>query len=493
MINKSKKLSGPFLIDLQNRFREIAGEDQLIDRDEFRNGLQISNEQISDRLFDIFDKDSNGTIDSSEFMNTLESIVNGNKNEKIRFAFKIHDLDNSGFIDRKELKILIKQSFIENNLSFDNFQLELLVEEFFIRADKDKSNTIDFNEFLEVAHDYPDFIEGFAVNPIHWLIPDRYESEFPDLYKSKLPQKRIKNSLQVHDINFFKWLLIPRFIFFYNIMINRKNIREKVVIRSVRLLPSKVVELLVPAPSEFQYSAGDYVYINCENISTVEWYPFSIIRKNSSNELVLHINSNNKWTSKLYSMTLEVLKKGTKIDWPIRLDGPYGKSSESLLNIQHAVMVGAGHGISRMAPILQDIALRIKNNKNNIAIKKLDLHWIIEDQTYFEWFTKLLKDIKNDSEIFNYHIYFLDKSLADFNDKLMYISTDLSDKKTKISLIDNLWDDSFFGLPDWSDILSKYSEKYPNLQRKLFYSGPGKYIKKIKKSCRILNIPFNTK
>ena len=89
MIYKSKKLSGPFLIDLQNRFREIAGEDQLIDRDEFRNGLQISNEQISDRLFDIFDKDSNGTIDSSEFMNTLESIVHGNKNEKIRFAFKV--------------------------------------------------------------------------------------------------------------------------------------------------------------------------------------------------------------------------------------------------------------------------------------------------------------------------------------------------------------------------------------------------------------------
>ena len=49
MINKSKKLSGPFLIDLQNRFREIAGEDQLIDRDEFRYGLQISNEQISER------------------------------------------------------------------------------------------------------------------------------------------------------------------------------------------------------------------------------------------------------------------------------------------------------------------------------------------------------------------------------------------------------------------------------------------------------------
>ena len=43
MINKSKKLAGPFLIDLKNKFREIAGEDQLIDRQEFQNGLDLSN------------------------------------------------------------------------------------------------------------------------------------------------------------------------------------------------------------------------------------------------------------------------------------------------------------------------------------------------------------------------------------------------------------------------------------------------------------------
>ena len=55
MINKSKKLAGPFLIDLKNKFREIAGEDQLIDRQEFQNGLDLSNNQISNRLFDIFD------------------------------------------------------------------------------------------------------------------------------------------------------------------------------------------------------------------------------------------------------------------------------------------------------------------------------------------------------------------------------------------------------------------------------------------------------
>ena len=45
MINKSKKLAGPFLIDLKNKFREIAGEDQLIDQNEFLNGLSLANKE----------------------------------------------------------------------------------------------------------------------------------------------------------------------------------------------------------------------------------------------------------------------------------------------------------------------------------------------------------------------------------------------------------------------------------------------------------------
>ena len=57
MINTSKKRSSLFLVDLKNRFKIIAGDDQLIDRIEFKNGLGINNELISNRLFDLFDKD----------------------------------------------------------------------------------------------------------------------------------------------------------------------------------------------------------------------------------------------------------------------------------------------------------------------------------------------------------------------------------------------------------------------------------------------------
>ena len=490
MINKSKRLAGPFLIDLKNKFREIAGEDQLIDRDEFQNGLQLSNEKISDRLFDIFDKDNSGSIDYNEFMGTIESIVNGGKKEKIRFAFDLHDLDSSGFIDKYELKILIKQSFIENDLNFDEFQLDLLVEEFFKRADKDKSGTIDFNEFLDVAHDYPDFIEGFAVNPIQWLIPDRYQVVASQVNDDDIKRKKLKTSLQVQDISLFKWLLIPRFIFFFNVLVNRKKNRKLVSLQSVSLLPSKVLELLVSVPEDFKYTPGDYIYLNCKVISSFEWYPFNIISKTGEGNLVLHVKSNDKWSEKLYEKTLSIVEKDTELDWEIRLDGPYGASSNSIIATQHAILVGAGYGISRMAPILQDIVLRLKNEPDTIDLKRIDLHWIIEDQTYFEWFTKLLQDINDDSGILNYHIYFLNKSPDEFHEKLMYITTNALDRSSNISLINNFWDQSNFGLPNWSDKFAENRNNFLEYNCSVFYSGPRKYRASIKKSCKNIKVPF---
>ena len=174
MVNRSKKLTGPFLVQLRNRFREIAGKDNRIDRQEFHESMLIGNDAITDRIFDIFDKDHNDYLDSEEFLSGFQSLVNGSEEELIRFAFDIHDLDSSGDIDHEELRIFIKDSLIENDLDFDPYQVDLLVDEFFRKADTDKSETIDLKEFIEIAKKYPEFFRGIAVNPIAWLNQERY-------------------------------------------------------------------------------------------------------------------------------------------------------------------------------------------------------------------------------------------------------------------------------------------------------------------------------
>ena len=90
MVNRSKKLTGPFFIQLRNRFREIAGKDNRIDRQEFHESMLIGNDAITDRIFDIFDKDHNDYLDSEEFLSGFQSLVNGSEEELIRFAFDIH-------------------------------------------------------------------------------------------------------------------------------------------------------------------------------------------------------------------------------------------------------------------------------------------------------------------------------------------------------------------------------------------------------------------
>ena len=238
MANQSKKLTGPFLVQLGNKFREIAGDDNKINRHEFHKSLLIGNDAIVDRIFDIFDKDHNDYLDSEEFLSGFQLLINGSDEDRIRFAFDIHDLDASGDFDYEELKILIKDSLNENDLDFDPYQIDLLVDEFFRKADTDKSETIDLKEFIEIAKKYPEFFRGMAVNPVAWLNQERYVNKHHGSKKSQIVEThRRLSKVQVHELAAWQWLLVPRLIYYYNILVNRRKNRSEIPIDSVELLP----------------------------------------------------------------------------------------------------------------------------------------------------------------------------------------------------------------------------------------------------------------
>ena len=96
-------------------------------------------------------------------------------------------------------------------------------------------------------------------------------------------------------------------------------------------------------------------------------------------------------------------------------------------------------------------------------------------------------DEDSSQNFFNYHIYFLERSPEEISRKMMYISTDVLESETNIDLVDNLWSKSSFGIPDWEKIFSKFGE---NSNQKVFYSGPNKYSRKLKKVCKKSDIQF---
>ncbi|KAJ0400937.1 hypothetical protein P43SY_006620 [Pythium insidiosum] len=55
------------------------------------------------RIFEIFDADSEGVIDVTEFLGGVSVFASGERDDKIRFTFDLFDTDNDGFITLSEM------------------------------------------------------------------------------------------------------------------------------------------------------------------------------------------------------------------------------------------------------------------------------------------------------------------------------------------------------------------------------------------------------
>ena len=97
----------------------------------------------------IFDEDGGGDVDFQEFVSGLSAFSSkGNKEEKLRFAFKVYDIDRDGYISNGELFIVLKM-MVGNNLK--DVQLQQIVDKTIMEADKDGDGKISFEEFTDMV------------------------------------------------------------------------------------------------------------------------------------------------------------------------------------------------------------------------------------------------------------------------------------------------------------------------------------------------------
>ncbi|KAI9296263.1 putative calcineurin protein [Neoconidiobolus thromboides FSU 785] len=131
---------------LYKRFNKLDKDGSgAIDKDEFLSIPQIASNPLAARLIDIFDEDNGGDVDFQEFINGVSTFsARGNKEEKLKFAFKVYDMDRDGFISNGELFLVLKM-MVGNNLKEE--QLQQIVDKTIMEADKDGDNKISFEEF----------------------------------------------------------------------------------------------------------------------------------------------------------------------------------------------------------------------------------------------------------------------------------------------------------------------------------------------------------
>jgi predicted ferric reductase len=115
---------------------------------------------------------------------------------------------------------------------------------------------------------------------------------------------------------------------------------------------------------------GQYVLIQCENLSTLEWHPFYVIDhfiEPHQTIFTLAIGIRGDWTSELYEKLFELRLHAEKMKrrkslsvkgrkhrrssiMPRKLafvmDGPFPNQAESILENERVVLIGMGIGVA---------------------------------------------------------------------------------------------------------------------------------------------------
>ncbi|KAG0244921.1 hypothetical protein BGW41_005520 [Actinomortierella wolfii] len=237
----------------------------------------------------------------------------------------------------------------------------------------------------------------------------------------------------------YKFVSVSLFLYIVERVLREIRARKTTNIHKIVLHPSKVVEVQMQKDG-FKCKAGQYVFLNCPDISAFEWHPFTITSAPEEDYVSVHIRIVGDWTTaftRLLGCSFdderqywieELLNKSTEtipgtstagfstsasvdisegnMRWHgqrgngghagssisvqpprrdtialprVLLDGPYGSPSEDAFNYEIAVLVGAGIGVTPFASVLKHIWYSVVQPTKIIALRKA-----------FEWFQDLL-------------------------------------------------------------------------------------------------------
>ncbi|GAB7356079.1 hypothetical protein MBLNU459_g6692t2 [Dothideomycetes sp. NU459] len=276
-----------------------------------------------------------------------------------------------------------------------------------------------------------------------------------------------------------------------------------------------------------QYKAGQWLFLNCPDVSSHQWHPFTITSCPFDPYISVHVRQVGDFTRALadalgagqqqaalydeldpMGMYEVALKQGQEMP-RLRIDGPYGAPAEDVFENEIAILVGSGIGVTPWASILKNIwHMRLSPNPPK-RLKRVEFIWVCKDTTSFEWFQALLASLETQNlslsspvdggaggeatEFLRIHTYLTQKVDVDTANNIVLnsVGTD-RDPLTELNSRTN------FGRPDFKKLLTAMREGIVNgryikglgndkggkTEVGVYFCGPDMAARDISKACQ---------
>ncbi|MCQ2819417.1 MAG: EF-hand domain-containing protein, partial [archaeon] len=158
-----------------------------IDKNALKSITNLSQNTIN-TLFDYFDMDANGTIDSYEFICATAMLCHASRELRAELLFKIYDTDNSGYLDKNKLKHLCRTLFLAKNRNAGEEDIKNKADEMIRDGDQDNDRRLNLREFLSYASKNR---ELFFIFDTYVSLLENYPQEDDDAPSGKKKKRKV--------------------------------------------------------------------------------------------------------------------------------------------------------------------------------------------------------------------------------------------------------------------------------------------------------------
>jgi len=282
---------------------------------------------------------------------------------------------------------------------------------------------------------------------------------------------------------FWIYIIIPFTLFIIEKVFREYTSNKKTVFLNIKKYNDNCSRIEIYKPF-FEFKAGQWVLVNCPNISRFQWHPFTIVSNPIENgKIELLVKETGTWTKKFTELLYENNFHRDQIK--IKVSNPYGYRYDIITKYRAAVLIAGGIGITPFISLLKSLPCNLGHGNHNVYLKKVYLFWVCRNIGDFNCFLTELKEIKNEIDKYG------NNKLLSVN---LYITGNSETRNGTVRMSKFPLLQFKEGRPDFDTIFHDLVTWHPNNDIKLLFCGSKKMNNDIThKIHKIHNVTNNTK